>query len=301
MAHGNTSDLAFLGVLAVVIQLLAFPDSLYTDFGPLKAQFSTRSADLDIITTLAAGVLLTIGMTFSGVKWNPINGKMGGFAGFIAVGVTAYYSLKADDFVFVPRFFYLYLAVLLLGTVHITIFPSNPLVKTVDPNTKNNHGNMSDMVSVALVAASLLILFYPEHLFMDIGPLKAQFTATSYAQLEHLSMDVGPLKAQFTATSAAQLKDLAFMNRFVGLIMLMWALILSGVKWNPINGKMAGVGGSFCSGYTTLSLFKKDKGVFVPQLIYVYALLIFLSALHIFVFPSNPLPTKPEGNDKKKA
>jgi hypothetical protein len=275
MAHGNTSDLVFFGVVAIVIQWLAFPDSLYKDVGPLKAQFSTKSADLDTITTLGAGILLTIGMAFSGVKWNPINGKMGGFAGFIAVGVTAYYSLQADGFIFVPRFFYLYLAVVFLGTAHITIFPSNPLVKTVDPNTKNNHGNMSDKVALALMAASGAILFYPDHLFMDLGPLKAQFTATS--------------------------ADLTFMSRFVGLIMFMWAMILSGVKWNPINGKMAGFGGFFCSGYTAYSLFKQSKDTFVPQIFYVYALLMFLSALHIFAFPSNPLPKKAEGNEKKKA
>lgn len=273
MAHGNLSDLAFLGVLAIVVQWLASPDLLYKDLGPLKAQFSTKSADMDAIIKLGAGILLTIGLAFSGVKWNPINGKMGGLAGFITIGVTAYSSFKADGDNFVPRLFYVYLAVLLIGTMHIMFFPSNPLVKKVDPDTKNNHGNLSDLVALGLIVCAGASLLYPDHLFMDIGPLKAQFTTKS--------------------------ADLLFMSKFVGCVMLMWALILSGVKWNPINGKMAGFGGFMCSGLIAYSTFKADKDVFVPRIFYVYAALMFLSALHIFVFPSNPLPPKPDKNEKK--
>jgi len=257
-----------------VVQLLAFPDTLYKDLGPLKAQFSSRTADLDSLITLGAGVLLTIGMAFSGVKWNPINGKMGGFAGFLTIGVVAYSSFKADGDVFVPRLFYMYLAVLFVGTMHIFVFPSNPVVKQMDPTTKNNHGNFSDLVALGLISCSLAGLFYPDHLFMDLGPLKAQFTTKS--------------------------ADISFMLKFVFCLMLMWALILSGVKWNPINGKMAGFGGFICSGITAYGTFKADKDTVVPRIFYIYAALMFFSAVHVFLFPSNPLLPKPDNKDEKK-
>lgn len=275
MAHGNLSDLAFFGVVGIVVQWFFFQDTLFKDIGPLKAQFGNKSADLEAIIKFAAGLLLTIGMSFSGVKWNPVNGKMGGFAGFITIGVTAYTMFKADADTFVPHLFYVYLFILLIGTLAIFIFTSNPLVKALDPTTKNNHGNLSDMVALALMVCAGACAFYPDHLFMDIGPIKAQFTTKS--------------------------ADLSFMIKFVAGIMLMWALILSGVKWNPINGKMAGLGGFICAGATGYSTFKADNDVFIPHIFYFYAALMFLSALHIFVFPSNPLPPKADSKDGKKA
>lgn len=39
--------------------------------------------------------------------------------------------------------------------------------------TKNNHGNFSDVVALALIAVSLAMFFKPDHLYMDLGPLKA--------------------------------------------------------------------------------------------------------------------------------
>eukprot|EP00928_Gymnodinium_smaydae_P058746 TRINITY_DN4194_c0_g1_i1.p1 TRINITY_DN4194_c0_g1~~TRINITY_DN4194_c0_g1_i1.p1 ORF type:complete len:281 (-),score=46.21 TRINITY_DN4194_c0_g1_i1:114-956(-) len=277
MAHGNVSDLVFLSLIAIVVQWLAFPGTLFEDVGPIKAQFSSKSSssvDLKALVQLGAGLLLTLGMAFSGVKWNPINGKMGGLGGLITVGVTAYEIFKNDGNVFVPKFFYAYLAVLFIGTLHIMFFPSNPVVAKVDPDTKNNHGNTSDIVAFGLIACALAILFYPEHLYMDLGPLKAQFTERS--------------------------AELSFLTKFVGCVMLMWALILSGVKWNPINGKMAGFGGFICCGVVAYTTFKKDGEVFVPRLFYVYAALMFLSALHIFVFPSNPVPKGGAKDEKTK-
>lgn len=266
MAHGNVSDLAFLGMLAIVVQWLAFPDTLFKDLGPLKAQFSSKTADLDAILKLGAGMLLMIGMAFSGVKWNQANGKMGGFAGLITIGVTGFFSFKADGNVFVPRLFYAYLAILFVGVIHIFFFGSNPLVKTVDPSAVNNHGNWSDKIAMGLLVCAGAGLFYPDHLFMDLGPIKAQFSSKG--------------------------SDISFMIRFVCCLMFMWAMLLSGVKWNPINGKMAGFGGFICSGLTAYSTFVADKNAFVPRMFYIYAALIFFSAVHIFLFPSNPQPPK---------
>merc|ERR1711998_803 len=79
------------------------------------------------------------------------------------------------------------------------------------------------------------------------------------------------------------------------------ALTFSGVKWNPSNGKMAGLGAFFCAGYTVFSTFQADANNFVPRIFYVYAALIFLGGVHIFFFPSNPALSKcTSGSGKKK-
>ena len=51
------------------------------------------------------------------MSWNPINGKMAGFGGFITVGYTVYSTFKADGDAFVPKLFYIYSAVILLGAL----------------------------------------------------------------------------------------------------------------------------------------------------------------------------------------
>lgn len=269
MAHGNFSDGVFFMLLAIIIQLLGFPDTLFQDLGPLRAQFETRSADMDLIIKFGGGLLLMIAMTFSGVTWNPKNGKMAGLGGMVAAIIIAVSTLVADS-AFVPQLFYVYAAVIFIGALYIFKFPQNPLPPP-HPEAKDNHGNVSDKIALPLIVASLLCLFYPEHMFQDIGPLNAQFSAHS--------------------------ADLSAMIRFVSSLMLMIALILSGVKWNPINGKMAGMGGFIASCYTAFSTFKASSG---PCLFYIYAILIFLGALHIFAFPANPLPPKadPSAADK---
>jgi len=272
MGHGNFSDLIFLALSAIVIQWFFFPDTLFKDIGPLKAQFNKNNSDLEAIIKFGGSLLLMIALTFSGVSWNPINGKMAGMAIFIATAYTAYSIFKADADVFVPRLLYIYAAVLFLGGLHIFAFPSNPLPKKT-PEVKNNHGNFSDLAALPLITASLCWYFYPDHLFQDLGPLKAQFQPSS------------------------QSPDVAIMIKFVAGLMLVVALILSGVKWNPINGKMAGFGGFVASGIIAYQSFTDDGGVFVPRLFYIYAAVIFLGALHIFAFPSNPTIVKESKGD----
>jgi hypothetical protein len=265
MAHGNFSDMVFLALFIVAVQWLGFPSTLYQDFGPLKAQFSvSHSAEMAGIITLGGGMLLMLAMTFSGVKWNPINGKMAGIGIFITSAVTVYTQFKADSDVFVPRFFYVYAAVLFLGGLHIFAFPSNPLPPKT-PETKNNHGNFSDLIALCLIAAALSCYFTPDYLFKEFGPFKAQFPEKS--------------------------ADLDAMIKFTAGEMLIIALMLSGVKWNPINGKMAGLGGLIGAGYTNHVVFKAD-GVFVPHVVYVYTSFILLGAIHVMFFPSNALPPK---------
>jgi len=276
MGHGNTSDLVFLGLLGIAVQLCFFPAKLYEDLGPLKAQFSAKGADMDAIIKFSGVLLFMLGLTFSGVKWNPINGKGAGLGGLLAIGYLLYGSTKAcfevgsDTVVLRPLL--ICVVVIAVGLFHIGILPSNPLPPKT-PETKNNHGNSSDLVALLLIAASLACFFYPDHLFMDIGPLKAQFSI--------------------------QTGDLAVMIKFVACLLLILSLMLSGVKWNPINGKMAGLGGFIAAGSTAYATFKADSDVFVPRIFYIYASIIFLAALHIAIFPSNPFPAKAEKSEKE--
>jgi uncharacterized membrane protein YjfL (UPF0719 family) len=265
MAHGDASDLAFLAMLAIVVQLFAFPATLFEDIGPLKAQFTAKSSDMDAAIKLCGGLFLIIGMALTGVKWNPINGKMSGVAGIVAAGFTAYTTFKSDSEVFVPRLFYAYAAVLCGGAAKIALLPSNPMPEKT-PEAKNNHGNFSDLAALALIGNAVVLLFFSDYLFEDIGPLKAQFKTKS--------------------------SDLSAMISLAGRLMIVIALIFSGVKWNPKNGKGAGFGCFIASGYIAFSTFKADSDVLVPRIFYVYAAVLFFGAIHIFLFPSNPLPPK---------
>ncbi|CAJ1330878.1 unnamed protein product [Effrenium voratum] len=266
MAHGNLSDLVFLGLLVFAGQWFVCPHTLFQDVGPFKAQFSTQTPDMSATLKLGGGLLLMIGMMLSGVSWNPVNGKMAGFAGMVGMGYIAYHLFQLDGN-FVPRLLYVYAFVVFLGALHICVFPSNPLPKKTNA-TKNNHGNFSDLIALSLLAVALSWYFYPQHLNQDLGPLKAQFKNPS--------------------------ADLSTLSKFVAGLFLFIALMFSGVKWNPINGKMGGMGGFIASGYTAFSVYKADGEKFIPQLFYVYALVLFLGALHIFAFPSNPLLPKPD-------
>lgn len=249
---------------------------MFSDLGPLKAQFSTKNSDMDAGIKLGAGLMLMLGLTLSGVKWNPINGKMAGFGCFITAGCTAYNQFKADGDTFVPHLFYVYAAIILIAGLHIFVFPSNPLPPK-NPETKNNHGNLSDIIALGLVCAAFLSIVFPDHLYQEFGPMKPQFSNPS--------------------------PDSKTIIKFNGCLLLTIALIFSGVKWNPVNGKMAGSGGFICAGYTAFSTFKADGNAFMPKIFYFYSAFIFFGALHIFAFPSNPLPPKPdakEGAKKKK-
>lgn len=267
MAHGDASDLAFFSILAIVVQMLAFPATLFEDVGPLKAQFHTKSSDMNTMIKLSGCFFLIIGTALSGVKWNAKNGKGAGVGAAIAAVFTAYSTFKRDSDIFVPRWFYVYAVVLFIGGVKVALFPSNALPPAT-PETKNNHGNLSDFVALILIGNALLCLFYPEYLFQDIGPLKAQFGATS--------------------------SDLSAMISLVGRLMFVVALMFSGVKWNPRNGKLTGLGCFIASGCIASATFKADSYVFVPHIFYIFAVVIFVGAVHIFAFPSNPLPPKVE-------
>ena len=192
MAHGNLSDLVFLGLVIIAGQWFACPHTLFQDVGPFKAQFSTPSTEMGHVMKLGGGLLLTLGMMLSGVRWNPINGKMAGFAGLVAMGYTAYYLFQQDGS-FVPRLLYVYAFVVFVGALHIFAFPSNPTPKKTS-ETKNNHGNFSDLIALSMMGIALSWYFYPEHLYQDLGPLKAQFKAQNadLTTISHLAVKPWP-------------------------------------------------------------------------------------------------------------
>lgn len=132
----------------------------------------------------------------------------------VLAGHTAYTTFKKDQNEFILQPIYIYSAVLFVGALHIFALPPNPLPKKT-PSTKNNHGNFSDAIALSLCFVSLSWYFYPEHLFQDIGPLKAQFRSKS--------------------------EDLLLMIRFVAGLILLVSLMLSSVKWTPINGQSSGM------------------------------------------------------------
>jgi len=265
MAHGNFSDLAALALIAAAWQCAWRPDLFTQDLGPLKATFSKQSPDMARLCTFAGGLLFTVALTFSGVKWNPANGKMAGLGCFLSAIWCTLYPDALQRFTLLS----LYGVVIFLGGVHIFMFPSNPLTPK-GPNSKNNHGNMSDKVAMFLLVISSLMIWYPDPYFQDIG---------------------GVIKADFTKSDEVQA-----MLKFCGGLLFTIAMMFSGIKWNPTNGKMAGIGLFVCAGSAAYSTFNADGGVFVPRLFYAYVAALFVGGLHVFAFPSNPMPPK---GDKK--
>jgi len=275
MAHGNASDFVAFSLIAAAVQLVWFLPTLFDDFylpfNTLKATFVTSSPDLELLSKFTAGLLLVIAFMFFSIKWNPGNGKMTGLACWICAGCSSWNMYQSDSNMFVPRLLYVYCAVLALGGVHTFFFPSNPKVSDVmgKANTKNNHGNFSDKAFFALFAFSMLCYFYPDHLYQDYGPIKATFS---------------------TRTA-----DLDTLVRFTAGLLFIVGMTFSGVKWNPVCGKLPGLGCFVCAGYIAYTKYIADAAVFVPGILYLYAAVLFLGGLHIFAFPSNPLVVPPKG------
>merc|ERR1711907_36681 len=267
MAHGNVSDLVAVGLFAIAAHFVWAPQLLFTDGpGPLKAWLSKPGSDVDILIKFMSGLFLTLGGMMFSVKWNPANGKMTGLGLFVASLSTAYATFAGDANVFVPRIVYGYCFVLLLGGIHVFFMPSNPTVKQVmgkDAKVPNNHGNISDKAFFCLFIGSMLMFFYPDHLYMSAAPHWQGLTRTA---------DTDKL-VKLTA----------------GLLFTV-GMALSGVKWNPINGKMGGFFLLVCVAYTSYSKYKADNEKLVGNIFYVYAVVLFFAGVHILAFPSNELP-----------
>jgi len=275
MAHGNFSDLVALALIAGAVQSTWFVDLLFQDFGPFKATFKAASnSQLDLMIKFASVLVFAVALIFSAVKWNPNNGKMTGLGCFFFSIYVAFSTFQQDNGLVLLRILYVYSAVIFAGGLNVFLFPSNPpMIKT--STTKNNHGNFSDLVALFLILASIATLLYPETPYQDL---------------------TSPQKAKFTSNET---KDLEILVKFCASLLLIIAMTFSGVKWNPVNGKLSGIGLFVASLYTAYSTFKHDSEGFVVRSYYIFAAALFLGAVHIFAFPSNPLPPKSDDSSAK--
>lgn len=270
MAHGNASDLVFLFLLGGAIQGIFFSHLLFVSIGPLKATFANdvHQVEVESMCKFAGGLCLILGAMFSGVKWNPINGKMGGIGCFLCAINSALVGLSVEGS---GLFFFVNAAVISMGGINIFAFYSNPPTPKSD-KTKNNHGNLSDFVFLILLIGAVQSIFYPDMLTENLGKVKATFSTPS--------------------------ADLSAMISFTGGLFLPLGAIFSGVKWNPINGKMAGVACllmALNSGVIASHRASYGSGAYFI----FYSIVLFIGGLHILAFPANELPVYPK--DQKVA
>merc|ERR1711988_423908 len=255
-AHGNTLDLVFFALLAGALQSWFSPGLLFRGVdGSEKTEFA--GTEVERVEKFAAGLSFMLGMTFSGVKWNPANGKMAGLGAFVMFMNSTYLAFQTGVVYFV-----LYACVLLVGGIHIFAYPSNEIQK--HPKQKNNHGNVSDITALLLLAGSLQCMIAPWLEFQNIGPIKASFGTSQQAAVE-------------------------VMIRHCGGHILIAAMMFSGIKWNPINGKMAGLGAFTAAACAAYFGFQMGLCLFFLY----YSGVFLLGGMHVFVFPANPLPEGP--------
>lgn len=73
--------------------------------------------------------MLVIGCMLFTVRWNTMNGKLSGIACIgcaVNIAMTVFNGL--DSGVFVPRLFYVYVAVMAISGLHL-MFNANPMIK----------------------------------------------------------------------------------------------------------------------------------------------------------------------------
>merc|ERR1711920_811270 len=103
----------------------------------------------------------------------------------------------------------------------------------------------------------------------------------------HLFQDFGPIKALYTEESP----ELSLLIKFVGCLMLMLGFMFWGIKWDPINGKLSGLGCIIISGSLCYNTWAADDRSIVPNITWLWSLVFFMGACHIMCFPSNPKPS----------
>jgi len=243
MAHGGIGDLVAFLLIAAYVASVFFTDIFFRDVGPFKAL--TASAASAELLHHSGALLLCAGAALSTVKWNDQNGKMSGAGLFVAAAAGAWSTLQHDNGVFVPRLWYAVSALLACAGALVMFFPANKFIKT--PQTKNNHGNASDITAIALLFVALEHIVFP---------------------------------AWKWDNRAGMVQEKALRQAYGGLYFAL-ANILSGVKWNKINGKASGLG-----------LLIAAFHIFEPVdyiMGYVAVAGLALGGLHLMFFPSNPV------------
>jgi len=119
------------------------------------------------------------------------------------------------------------------------------------------HGNVSDGVFLAALVMSICAYWAPSALMLSSS--------------EVLSTEESAL------------------IKFSGGTTLMLGFVFSGVKWNPVNGLMAGIG---CFLHTANCVY---LGLTTGLLGFYASAAVLIGGIHIFFFPSNPkTPKTPE-------
>ena len=262
MAHGNISDVVACILLCCAIQCIWYPEMMFRSIGPFSPVFGTASKDLAAAIGNIGARMFVLGCMFSAVKWNKINGIMSGIGSILSVCGIVYKATTSSIGGGGLNLLHLYAAALFLGGIHVKFFPSNP----VPPKTKNNHGNMSDKVAI-----SMLILFAIPNV-LGLYPFDAFLSISEYSKGIVVS------------------EDLRTCSYVSGCFTFVIAMMLSGVKWNPANGKLSALGLFLASAVVAYNTYiVQDAGTFVPRPQYTYIVLLLLAGLHVGLFPSNPL------------
>jgi len=273
MGHGNASDFVALSLIGAAILSIFKPSIFFTDLGPVQGMPSSmNSPEIEMIIQFNGGLMLAIAMMFSGVKWNPANGKMSGFGCFLCVFNMIRVGLTTLDDKSI--LLYLLAAIITFGGAHIFFLPSNEKPPKTE-KTKNNHGNFSDLAALALIALSVVHVWYDGLFFKDHAPVMAMFKESTSSPALGAMISVG------------------------GGLLFTIAMMFSGVKWNPANGKMSGMGCWLAAFNAASIVYKADSGSFVLRPLYITAAVLLLGGLNIFLFPSNPMPPKKQADPKK--
>jgi hypothetical protein len=134
------------------------------------------------------------------------------------------------------------------------------------------HGDFSDISGLVLLVAGLQHIFKPEYFTQDIGPIKACFETLT--------------------------PELLVVLKMYGGFMVIVGCMLFTVRWNPTNGKLAGIALLGTAANFAMTAMHNDGGVFVPRLFYVYAAVMALGGLKVCLFPNPAI--KPAAEDPKK-
>ena len=130
MPHGDFSDIGGLFCFGAGLASIFSPEFLTKELGPLKGTFDgPLTNEHKVGIQMTGGLLMTLGAMFFSVRWNPVNGKLGGLMAIIAGVNTAGATFGTlDNSSFVPRTSYITSAVLVLTGLHL-MFNPNPMKK----------------------------------------------------------------------------------------------------------------------------------------------------------------------------
>ena len=131
MPHGDFSDISALMFFVSGAATVYAPELYFASAGPLKPMFEVEvTAELLAAIRFAGGLLLIMAPTLYVTRWNTLNGKAAALGMLLAAGNTASLVLAMDSYVFVPRGWYIFVAMFVLSALHLA-FNANPML-TVD-------------------------------------------------------------------------------------------------------------------------------------------------------------------------